>query len=100
LQHTPGCVPAKSERSGVTKAAQDPLILAREFSRASSIEDGRAAVEASRFAFGRRTTARARELGACLREVRATPVQVRNAAQFRTPEATARETATLEFLTG
>jgi hypothetical protein len=57
-------------------------------------------MEASRLAFGRRITARARELCACLQEAHATPVEARNAARFRTPEATVRETATLEFLTG
>jgi 2-polyprenyl-6-methoxyphenol hydroxylase-like FAD-dependent oxidoreductase len=86
--------------AGVTKAAQDALFLARALSRASSIEAGLAAMEASRLAFGRRITARARELGACLQEAHATPAEARNAARFRTPEATVRETATLEFLTG
>jgi 2-polyprenyl-6-methoxyphenol hydroxylase-like FAD-dependent oxidoreductase len=86
--------------AGVTKAAQDALFLARALSRASSIEQGLAAMEASRLAFGRRIIARARELGACLQQAHATPAEARNAARFRTPDATVRETATLEFLTG
>jgi 2-polyprenyl-6-methoxyphenol hydroxylase-like FAD-dependent oxidoreductase len=86
--------------AGVTKAAQDALFLARALSRASSIEEGLAAMEASRLAFGRRIIARARELGACLQQTHATPTEARNAARFRTPDATVRETATLEFLTG
>ncbi len=57
-------------------------------------------METSRLAFGRRITARARELGACLQQSHATPAEARNAAHFRTPEATVRETATLEFLAG
>jgi 2-polyprenyl-6-methoxyphenol hydroxylase-like FAD-dependent oxidoreductase len=85
--------------AGVTKAAQDALVLARALSGASSIEDGLAAMEASRLAFGRRIIARARELGACLQQTHATPAEARNAARFRTPDATVRETATLEFLT-
>jgi 2-polyprenyl-6-methoxyphenol hydroxylase-like FAD-dependent oxidoreductase len=85
--------------AGVTKAAQDALFLARALSRASSIEQGLAAMEASRLAFGRRIIARARELGACLQQTHATPAEARNAARFRTPDATVRETATLEFLT-
>jgi hypothetical protein len=56
-------------------------------------------MEASRLAFGRRIIARARELGACLQQTHATPADARNAARFRTPDATVRETATLEFLT-
>jgi 2-polyprenyl-6-methoxyphenol hydroxylase-like FAD-dependent oxidoreductase len=86
--------------AGVTKAAQDALFLARALSQASSIEEGLAAMETSRLAFGRRIIARARELGACLQQTRATPAEARNAARFRTPDATVRETATLEFLTG
>jgi 2-polyprenyl-6-methoxyphenol hydroxylase-like FAD-dependent oxidoreductase len=85
--------------AGVTKAAQDALVLARALSNAASIEDGLAAMEASRLAFGRRIIARARELGACLQQTHATPAEARNAARFRTPDATVRETATLEFLT-
>ena len=85
--------------AGVTKAAQDALVLARALSGAASIEEGLAAMEASRLAFGRRIIARARELGACLQQTHATAVEARNAARFRTPDATVRETATLEFLT-
>jgi 2-polyprenyl-6-methoxyphenol hydroxylase-like FAD-dependent oxidoreductase len=86
--------------AGVTKAAQDALFLARALSCASSIEQGLAAMEASRLSFGRRIISRARELGACLQQTHATPAEARNAARFRTPDATVRETATLEFLTG
>jgi 2-polyprenyl-6-methoxyphenol hydroxylase-like FAD-dependent oxidoreductase len=86
--------------AGVTKAAQDALVLASALSRASSIEEGLAAMEASRLAFGRRIIARARELGACLQPIHATPAEAENAARFRTPDATVRETATLEFLAG
>jgi 2-polyprenyl-6-methoxyphenol hydroxylase-like FAD-dependent oxidoreductase len=86
--------------AGVTKAAQDALSLSRALSHASSIEEGLAAMEASRLAFGRCIIARARELGSCLQQTHATPAEARNAARFRTPDATVRETATLEFLTG
>ena len=86
--------------AGVTKAAQDALVLARSLSRAASIEEGLAAMEASRLTFGRRITARARELGACLQQTHATQAEASNAARFRTPDATVRETATLEFLAG
>ncbi len=58
--------------AGVTKAAQDALVLARALSGAASIEEGLAAMEASRLAFGRRIIARARELGACLQQTHAT----------------------------
>ncbi|MBV9970330.1 MAG: FAD binding domain-containing protein [Xanthobacteraceae bacterium] len=85
--------------AGVTKAAQDALVLARALAGASLIEEGLATMEASRLAFGRRIIARARELGACLQETHATAAEARDAARFRTPDATVRETATLEFLT-
>jgi 2-polyprenyl-6-methoxyphenol hydroxylase-like FAD-dependent oxidoreductase len=84
--------------AGVAKAAQDALALARSLARASSIEAGLAAMEASQAPFGRRIIARARELGACLQQTRATETERRNAERFRTPEATLKETATLEFL--
>ncbi len=84
--------------AGVAKAAQDALALARCLGRASSVEAGLADMEASQAPFGRRIIARARELGACLQQTHATPVERRNAERFRAPEATLKETATLEFL--
>ncbi len=86
--------------AGVTKAAQDALALARCLSRASTIEAGLADMAASRRPFGHRIIARARELGACLQPTRSSAAEHDAAARFRTPEATARETATLDFLAG
>jgi len=86
--------------AGVTKAAQDALALARCLARAPSIEAGLADMEASQAPLGRRIIARARELGACLQQVRATAAERRNAERFRAPETTLKETATLEFLAG
>jgi len=57
-------------------------------------------IESPRMAFGRRIIARARELGACLQPHHATAAERANADRFRTPAATLRETATLEFLEG
>jgi len=84
--------------AGVTKAAQDALVLARCLARASSIEEGLAEMEAIRRPFGHRIIARARELGACLQQIRSSAAERNNAERFRTPEATAQETATLDFL--
>jgi 2-polyprenyl-6-methoxyphenol hydroxylase-like FAD-dependent oxidoreductase len=84
--------------AGVAKAAQDVLALARCLARASSIEAGLADMEASQAPLGRRIIARARELGACLQPGHASDAERRNAERFRTPEATLKETATLEFL--
>jgi 2-polyprenyl-6-methoxyphenol hydroxylase-like FAD-dependent oxidoreductase len=84
--------------AGVAKAAQDALALARCLARAPSIEAGLADMEASQAPFGRRIIARARELGACLQPSLASDAERRNAERFRAPDATLRETATLEFL--
>jgi hypothetical protein len=57
-------------------------------------------MEATPQPFGRRVVARARELGACLQPRHATAAERENARRFRAPQATLRETATLEFLGG
>jgi 2-polyprenyl-6-methoxyphenol hydroxylase-like FAD-dependent oxidoreductase len=84
--------------AGVAKAAQDALALARCLRRAASIESALADMEASQARFGRRIIARGRELGACLQQTHSTTAERGNAERFRTPEATLKETATLEFL--
>jgi 2-polyprenyl-6-methoxyphenol hydroxylase-like FAD-dependent oxidoreductase len=84
--------------AGVAKASQDALALARCLAGAPSVEAGLAAMEAGQAPFGRRIIARARELGACLQPMHATEAERCSAERFRTPEATLKETATLEFL--
>ena len=84
--------------AGVAKAAQDALALARALARTGNIVAALKEMEATQLPFGRRIIARARELGACLQPHHANAAERANAGRFRTPEATLRETATLEFL--
>jgi 2-polyprenyl-6-methoxyphenol hydroxylase-like FAD-dependent oxidoreductase len=84
--------------AGVAKAAQDALALARALARTDKVAAALKEMEAMQLPFGRRIIARARELGACLQPHRANAAERANANRFRTPEATLRETATLEFL--
>jgi 2-polyprenyl-6-methoxyphenol hydroxylase-like FAD-dependent oxidoreductase len=84
--------------AGVAKAAQDALALSRALSRAASIEAALADMERTQLRFGSRIVARARELGACLQPHHASDAERADAERFRTPEATIRETAALEFL--
>jgi 2-polyprenyl-6-methoxyphenol hydroxylase-like FAD-dependent oxidoreductase len=84
--------------AGVVKAAQDGSALARALEGADDIAAALKRMEATQLPFGRRIIARARELGACLQPRHATAAEQTNAARFRTPQATLRETATLEFL--
>jgi 2-polyprenyl-6-methoxyphenol hydroxylase-like FAD-dependent oxidoreductase len=86
--------------AGVAKAAQDALALMRALDDASDIALALQRMEATQEPFGRRVIARARELGACLQPRHATAAERENAARFRAPQATIRETATLEFLGG
>jgi 2-polyprenyl-6-methoxyphenol hydroxylase-like FAD-dependent oxidoreductase len=84
--------------AGVVKAAQDALALMRVVERADDIAAALKRMEATQLPFGRRIIARARALGACLQPHHATTEERASAARFRTPQATLRETATLEFL--
>jgi len=84
--------------AGVAKAAQDALALMRALSGGGDITVALKQMEATQVPFGRRVIARARELGACLQQTHLTAAERRNAERFRTPEATLKETATLEFL--
>jgi 2-polyprenyl-6-methoxyphenol hydroxylase-like FAD-dependent oxidoreductase len=84
--------------AGVAKAAQDALALMRALTAAPDIATGLKRMEAIQQPFGRRVIARARELGACLQPRHDTAEERENAARFRAPQATIRETATLEFL--
>jgi 2-polyprenyl-6-methoxyphenol hydroxylase-like FAD-dependent oxidoreductase len=91
--------------AGVAKAAQDALALMRALDAGGEEPGGDIAqalkrMEATQQPFGRRVIARARELGACLQPRLATAAERENAARFRAPQATLRETATLEFLGG
>jgi 2-polyprenyl-6-methoxyphenol hydroxylase-like FAD-dependent oxidoreductase len=86
--------------AGVAKAAQDALAMSRALDAAPDIAPALKRMEAMQQPFGRRVIARARELGACLQPRHATPAERENAARFRAPQATLRETATLEFLAG
>ena len=86
--------------AGVAKAAQDALALARALARSREVAAALKEMEVMQLPLGRRIIARARELGACLQPRHATAAERENAARFRTPEATLRETATLEFLEG
>jgi 2-polyprenyl-6-methoxyphenol hydroxylase-like FAD-dependent oxidoreductase len=83
---------------GVAKAAQDALALTRALDGAPDIVTALKRMEATQQPFGGRVIARARELGACLQPRHVTAVERENAARFRVPQATLRETATLEFL--
>ena len=85
---------------GVVKAAQDALALMRALDGAPDIASALKRMEATRQPFGRRVIARARELGACLQPRHDTAAERENAVRFRAPQATIRETATLEFLAG
>lgn len=84
--------------AGVAKAAQDALALMRALESATGIVMALKRMEATQQPFGRSVIARARELGACLQPHHATAAERENAARFRLPQATIRETATLEFL--
>jgi 2-polyprenyl-6-methoxyphenol hydroxylase-like FAD-dependent oxidoreductase len=84
--------------AGVAKAAQDALALMRALDEVPDIIPALKRMEATQQPFGRRVIARARELGACLQPRLATEAERENAARFRAPQATIRETATLEFL--
>jgi 2-polyprenyl-6-methoxyphenol hydroxylase-like FAD-dependent oxidoreductase len=84
--------------AGVAKAAQDALALSRALGRGGSIETALRDMEATQLRLGHRIIARARELGACLQQHHATAREAADAQRFRTPEATLRETATLDFL--
>jgi 2-polyprenyl-6-methoxyphenol hydroxylase-like FAD-dependent oxidoreductase len=84
--------------AGVVKAAQDALALTRALGAADDIAAALKRMEATQLPFGRRIIARARELGACLQPRHATAAERANALRFRAPQATLRETATLEFL--
>jgi 2-polyprenyl-6-methoxyphenol hydroxylase-like FAD-dependent oxidoreductase len=84
--------------AGVAKAAQDALALARALARTGNVAAALKEMEATQLPFGRRIIARARELGACLQPHHANAAERANADRFRTPAATLRETATLEFL--
>jgi 2-polyprenyl-6-methoxyphenol hydroxylase-like FAD-dependent oxidoreductase len=84
--------------AGVVKAAQDALALMRALEGADDIAAALKRMEATQLPFGRRIIARARELGACLQPHHAAAAELANAARFRIPQATLRETATLEFL--
>jgi 2-polyprenyl-6-methoxyphenol hydroxylase-like FAD-dependent oxidoreductase len=84
--------------AGVAKAAQDALALTRALAGGGDIPIALKRMEATQQPFGRRVIARARELGACLQPVHATAAERENAVRFRAPQATIRETATLEFL--
>jgi 2-polyprenyl-6-methoxyphenol hydroxylase-like FAD-dependent oxidoreductase len=86
--------------AGVTKAAQDALVLTRSLDGAADIALALKRMEATQQPFGRRIVARARELGACLQPHHATAAERENAARFRAPQAMIRETGTLEFLSG
>lgn len=86
--------------AGVAKAAQDALALARALAGTGDIVAALKRMEATQLPFGRRIIARARELGACLHPHHLTAAERANADRFRTPAATLRETATLEFLQG
>jgi 2-polyprenyl-6-methoxyphenol hydroxylase-like FAD-dependent oxidoreductase len=84
--------------AGVAKAAQDALALMRALDAVPDVALALKRMEATQQPFGRRVIARARELGACLQPRLATEAERENAARFRAPQATIRETATLEFL--
>jgi hypothetical protein len=84
--------------AGVVKAAQDALALMRAAEGADDMAAALKAMEAMQFPFGRRIVARARALGACLQPRHATAEERANVMRFRAPEATLRETATLEFM--
>jgi 2-polyprenyl-6-methoxyphenol hydroxylase-like FAD-dependent oxidoreductase len=84
--------------AGVAKAAQDALVLTQALEAVPDIPLALKRMEATQQPFGRRVIARARELGACLQPSLATAAERENAARFRPPQATIRETATLEFL--
>jgi 2-polyprenyl-6-methoxyphenol hydroxylase-like FAD-dependent oxidoreductase len=86
--------------AGVAKAAQDALALTRALGGAADVALALKRMEATQQPFGRRVIARARELGACLQPHHATAAERENAALFRAPQTTIRETATLEFLGG
>ncbi len=84
--------------AGVAKAAQDALALTQALEAVPDVALALKRMEATQQPFGRRVIARARELGACLQPSLATAAERENAARFRAPQATIRETATLEFL--
>jgi 2-polyprenyl-6-methoxyphenol hydroxylase-like FAD-dependent oxidoreductase len=85
--------------AGVTKAADDAMMLVKALSTKPSIEEALHYYEAMRVPFGCRVVAHARRLGSYLQAQLKTAEERQAAERHFSPEAVLRETATLDFLT-
>ncbi len=84
--------------AGVTKAADDAMVLVDALASAASVEDALRRYEAARVPFGARVVAHARHLGSYLQAQLKTAEERERAERHFSPEAVVRETATLDFL--
>jgi 2-polyprenyl-6-methoxyphenol hydroxylase-like FAD-dependent oxidoreductase len=84
--------------AGVTKAADDAMVLVDALSKSPTIEEALRKYEAQRVPFGCRVVDHARHLGSYLQAQLKTAEERRAAERHFSPEAVLRETATLDFL--
>jgi 2-polyprenyl-6-methoxyphenol hydroxylase-like FAD-dependent oxidoreductase len=84
--------------AGVTKAADDAIVLVKALSTKPSVEEAIRHYEAMRVPFGCRVVAHARHLGSYLQAQIKTAEERHAAEQHFSSEAVLRETATLDFL--
>jgi 2-polyprenyl-6-methoxyphenol hydroxylase-like FAD-dependent oxidoreductase len=84
--------------AGVTKAADDAMVLARALATMPTIEEALRAYETKRVPFCSNVVAHARRLGSYLQAQLKSAEERQAAEQHFSPEAVLRETATLDFL--
>jgi 2-polyprenyl-6-methoxyphenol hydroxylase-like FAD-dependent oxidoreductase len=84
--------------AGVTKAAEDALVLANALAADPDQVAALRSFETQRLAIGHRIIARARHLGAYMQAQLKTPEEQEAAERHRSPDAVMRETASIAFL--
>jgi 2-polyprenyl-6-methoxyphenol hydroxylase-like FAD-dependent oxidoreductase len=84
--------------AGVTKAADDVMVLVDALAETGSVEEAIVRYEAARVPFGCRVVAHARRLGSYLQAQLKTAEERQSAEKHFSAEAVLRETATLDFL--
>lgn len=85
--------------AGVTKAADDAMVLVDALATAPSVEEAIRQYEAARVPFGCRVVDHARRLGSYLQAQLKTAEERQSAEKHFSADAVLRETATLDFLT-
>jgi len=84
--------------AGVTKAADDAMVLAKALAAKPTVKEALHDYEAMRVPFGNNVVAHARRLGSYLQAQLKSERERQAAQQHFSPEAVLRETATLDFL--